>query len=294
MFVIVLVTKFAAGRLDRGARGADPVRGDEGASRATTGELGAQLAPAAAGVALPAASTPWCWSPTCWRRRCARWPSPRRRNPATLRAVKVAAEDADDPLPQEWERARRAGAAGGDRVALTARRSGPVLRYVRQLRREHPGDVISVVIPEYVVEHWWQHLLHNQTALRLKGRLLFEPSVTVTSVPWVLPVSPPRITYVRSEDLLDDPVPSRVARSSASAAAASSAGLGLARWSRCRCSPCCSTRSTISSRSTARSCSTCSPSWWSRSWAACRRGGRLRGRRRAADQLLLRRAASTR
>ena len=61
-----------------------------------------------------------------------------------------------------------------------------MLRYVRQLRREHPGDVISIVIPEYVVAHWWEHLLHNQTALRLKGRLLFEPSVTVTSVPWVL------------------------------------------------------------------------------------------------------------
>ena len=46
--------------------------------------------------------------------------------------------------------------------------------------------MISIVIPEYVVAHWWQHLLHNQTALRLKGRLLFEPSVAVTSVPWVL------------------------------------------------------------------------------------------------------------
>jgi hypothetical protein len=62
----------------------------------------------------------------------------------------------------------------------------PVLRYVRHLRREHPGDVISVIIPEYVVGHWWQHVLHNQTALRLKGRLLFEPAVTVTSVPWLL------------------------------------------------------------------------------------------------------------
>ena len=46
--------------------------------------------------------------------------------------------------------------------------------------------LVSVVIPEYVVAHWWQNLLHNQTALRLKGRLLFEPQVTVTSVPWVL------------------------------------------------------------------------------------------------------------
>jgi hypothetical protein len=43
-----------------------------------------------------------------------------------------------------------------------------------------------VIIPEYVVEHWWEHLLHNQTALRLKARLRFEPMVTVTSVPWVL------------------------------------------------------------------------------------------------------------
>ena len=45
----------------------------------------------------------------------------------------------------------------------------PLLRYVRQLRREHPGDVISIIIPEYVVGHWWENLLHNQTALRLKG-----------------------------------------------------------------------------------------------------------------------------
>ncbi len=62
----------------------------------------------------------------------------------------------------------------------------PLVRYVRQLVRENPGDVISIVIPEYVVAHWWQNLLHNQTALRLKTRLLFEPHVAVTSVPWVL------------------------------------------------------------------------------------------------------------
>jgi hypothetical protein len=51
--------------------------------------------------------------------------------------------------------------------------------------------VIAVIIPEYVVSHWWQALLHNQTALRLKARLLFEPSVTVTSVPWLLGGEPP-------------------------------------------------------------------------------------------------------
>ena len=62
----------------------------------------------------------------------------------------------------------------------------PVLRYVRGLLRDHPGDVVAVVIPEYVVAHWWEHLLHNQTAWRLKARLLYEPSVTVTSVPFLL------------------------------------------------------------------------------------------------------------
>jgi hypothetical protein len=45
---------------------------------------------------------------------------------------------------------------------------------------------VTVLIPEYVVGHWWEHLLHNQSALRLKGRLLFTPGVMVTSVPWQL------------------------------------------------------------------------------------------------------------
>ena len=49
-----------------------------------------------------------------------------------------------------------------------------------------PRDVVTVFIPEYVVGRWWEHLLHNQSALRLKGRLLFEPGVMVTSVPWQL------------------------------------------------------------------------------------------------------------
>ncbi|MDT3395975.1 APC family permease [Streptomyces sp. B1866] len=62
----------------------------------------------------------------------------------------------------------------------------PVVDYVRGLRRESPRDVVSVYIPEYVVGRWYEHLLHNQSALRLKGRLLFTPGVMVTSVPWQL------------------------------------------------------------------------------------------------------------
>lgn len=60
----------------------------------------------------------------------------------------------------------------------------PAIDYIADIRRESPRDVVAVYIPEYVVEHWWDQLLHNQSALRLKTRLLFQPGVMVTSVPW--------------------------------------------------------------------------------------------------------------
>jgi amino acid transporter len=62
----------------------------------------------------------------------------------------------------------------------------PFVAYVRELRRAHPEDVVSVILPEYVVGRWYEALLHNQSALRLKARLLMTPGVTVTSVPWQL------------------------------------------------------------------------------------------------------------
>jgi hypothetical protein len=62
----------------------------------------------------------------------------------------------------------------------------PVLEYVKRIRSNNPRDVVTVFIPEYVVGRWWEALLHNQSALRLKGRLLFQPGLMVTSVPWQL------------------------------------------------------------------------------------------------------------
>ena len=62
----------------------------------------------------------------------------------------------------------------------------PIIDYVKDLRTESPNDLIAVFIPEYVVGHWWEQILHNQSALRLKGRLLFSNSVMVISVPWQL------------------------------------------------------------------------------------------------------------
>ena len=64
--------------------------------------------------------------------------------------------------------------------------SRPILDYIKRLRTDNPNDVVTVFVPEYVVGHWWQQFLHNQSALRLKGRLLFMPGVMMTSVPWQL------------------------------------------------------------------------------------------------------------
>jgi amino acid transporter len=106
--------------------------------------------------------------------------------PDTLTAVTVNVDDADTrKIQQEWE----------DRhipVPLTVVDSPyreitrPIIDYVKSARRESPRDVVTVFIPEYVVGKWWENLLHNQSALRLKGRLLFEPGVMVVSVPWQL------------------------------------------------------------------------------------------------------------
>lgn len=62
----------------------------------------------------------------------------------------------------------------------------PIVEYASAIRQANPRGVVAVYIPEYVVGRWWEQLLHNQTALRLKGRLLFTPGVMVTSVPYQL------------------------------------------------------------------------------------------------------------
>ena len=62
----------------------------------------------------------------------------------------------------------------------------PIVEYTRSIRKANPRGVVAVYIPEYVVGRWWEQVLHNQTALRLKGRLLFMPGVMVISVPYQL------------------------------------------------------------------------------------------------------------
>lgn len=106
--------------------------------------------------------------------------------PDTLEAVTVNVDEVDTrALVREWE-------ASDVSVPLKVVESPyrevtkPVLDYVKRVRRDSPRDVVTVFIPEYVVGHWWEQVLHNQSALRLKSRLLFQPGVMVTSVPWQL------------------------------------------------------------------------------------------------------------
>ncbi|MEU9716689.1 APC family permease [Streptomyces sp. NPDC047976] len=104
----------------------------------------------------------------------------------TLEALSISVDQAETKaLRAEWERR-------GINVPLKILDSPyreitrPVVEYVKGLRSENPRDAVSVYIPEYVVGRWYEHLLHNQSALRLKGRLLFTPGVMVTSVPYQL------------------------------------------------------------------------------------------------------------
>ncbi|MGY1755131.1 APC family permease [Blastococcus sp. SYSU D01042] len=62
----------------------------------------------------------------------------------------------------------------------------PVVDFVKGIRRGSPRELVVVFVPQYVVGHWWENLLHNQSALRLRARLQFQPGVMITTVPWQL------------------------------------------------------------------------------------------------------------
>ena len=61
------------------------------------------------------------------------------------------------------------------------------MRYVDELDSTDNDDFLTVIIPEFALEHWWQQLLHNQSALVLRTRLRNRPNTIVTSVPFHVP-----------------------------------------------------------------------------------------------------------
>ena len=114
--------------------------------------------------------------------------------PDALEAISVSVDDAETrELLRKWE---DSDITVPLKVIASPYReiTRPVLEYVKRVSKESPRTVVTVFIPEYVVGHWWEQVLHNQSALRLKGRLLFMPNVMVTSVPWQLSSSERRRT----------------------------------------------------------------------------------------------------
>jgi amino acid transporter len=92
----------------------------------------------------------------------------------------------------QTEQLRRDWATWGGRVQLVVLPSPfrslmePLLEYIEQAADEKSNDYVTVILPEFVPKRWWQHLLHNQTSLLIKGALLFRPNIVVTSVPFHL------------------------------------------------------------------------------------------------------------
>ena len=125
--------------------------------------------------------------------------------PDSLEAITVSVDTEETrELQQDWTRRQ---------VPVTLRVlespfrdiTRPVLDYVRRIRREGPRDLVTVYVPEYVVGHWWERILHNRSALRLRTRLLLTPGVMIVSVPWQLSSSDEVAErFARLDDLLDD------------------------------------------------------------------------------------------
>ena len=188
VLVIVLVTKFTHGAYIVVIAMPLLFAADEGDPAALRRGSPSSSAPGRAASPCPAASTPSCSSPGCTPRRCR--PSRSRARPARRTLV---GGDRPDHRRRRPRRCSASGPTATSRSTLVVARL-PLPRHDRAgagLRRAHPPaqaprDVVAVFIPEYVVGHWWEHLLHNQSALRLKSRLLFRPGVMVTSVPWQL------------------------------------------------------------------------------------------------------------
>lgn len=94
-------------------------------------------------------------------------------------------EEATANLKHKWER----WGAGVQLVVLPSpyrELTRPLLKHINRLARENTVDIITVVLPEFIPARWWQHILHNQSSLLLKGSLLFKKGVIVTSVPYHL------------------------------------------------------------------------------------------------------------
>jgi amino acid transporter len=107
-------------------------------------------------------------------------------NHASLEAVHIAVdEESTKKLEKQWSEMNI-------HVPLTVLESPyrefaiPVLKYIKAHREEHGSEVVTVYMPMYIVGHWWESLLHNRRAKRIRQQLLLMHGVSVTIVPWLL------------------------------------------------------------------------------------------------------------
>jgi hypothetical protein len=113
----------------------------------------------------------------------------------SLEAVHCSIDDAQTAqLKRQWRRMRI-------RVPLRVVQSPyrdisfPLISYIKQRRDEHGAEVVTVYMPQFVVGHWWENLLHNHKARRIRHKLMLCHGVTVALVPWLLDSS--KILYTR-------------------------------------------------------------------------------------------------
>ncbi len=104
-------------------------------------------------------------------------------NPTVIRAIHVNIDDAEtENVKKRWEQMRFG-------IPLEVLESpyrdviGPIIGRLRQIDIEMTDDIMTVIIPEFVVSHWWGYFLHNQTALVLRALLFFWPNAVVISIP---------------------------------------------------------------------------------------------------------------
>jgi hypothetical protein len=122
--------------------------------------------------------------------------------PSTLEALTVAIDPEEArALQEDWER-RQIPVPLKVLDSPFREITKPVLDYVQSLRKASPRDLVTVFVPEYVVGKWWEQLLHNQSALRLRTRLRFTSGVVVTSVPYLLASGEAAIEAAESSSLL--------------------------------------------------------------------------------------------
>jgi amino acid transporter len=121
--------------------------------------------------------------------------------------VQAVAVDVESSTTEQLKRDWEAWDVGVDLVILASPYRSvlrPLVDYVESLRKEELGELVTVVVPEIVPQLWWQHLLHNKTALYIRTAFLFKVNVVVTSVPYHLGHSARLRDMVTHDELMDE------------------------------------------------------------------------------------------